>query len=158
MLLTPHTLVGIAVATIIKNPLVAFPVSVGMHYLGDLVPHWDFFSNTEAEERTVGWRPLAIMGELTLAVSIGTTFILYSLWKLDDPQLAFRIFICGIGSVLPDLLGGLKLYLKNADGFLSLNDKIQARLQFQSPLPWGILTQVAVSVFCFLLILNSIGR
>lgn len=158
MLLTPHTLVGIAVASVVENPLIAFPVSVGMHYLGDMVPHWDFFTNTEEGERITGWRPLAVAGELTLAVATGTAFVLYALWILNAPSLAFRFLICGIGSVLPDLMSGLTLYLKNLNGVLKANNKIQAVLQFQSPLPWGIITQILVSFFSVLVILSSTGR
>ncbi len=154
MLLTPHTLVGIAVASVVENPLIAFPVSVGMHYLGDMVPHWDFFSYTEEGDRITGWRPLAVAGELTLAVATGTAFVLYALWILNAPLLAFRFLICGIGGVLPDLLSGLTLYLKNLNGAL----KIQAALQFQSPLPWGIITQVLVSFFSVLVILSSVKQ
>jgi len=155
MLLTPHTLVGIAVASVIKNPLIAFPVSVGMHYLGDMVPHWDFFSNTNEEQRVSGWRPLAVAGELSLAVATGTAAVLYALWLVNDPTLAFRMLICGIGGVIPDLLSGLKMYLKNLDGLLKINSRIQEKLQFQSPLPWGIITQLLVSGFSVLVILGS---
>lgn len=155
MLLTPHTLVGLAVATVVKNPLIAFPVSIGMHYLGDMVPHWDFFSGTTEEERVSGWRPLAVAGELSLAVSAGTASVLYALWIVNDPTLAFRMLICGIGGVLPDLLSGMTMYLKNLNGLLKINNRVQAKLQFQSPLPWGILTQILVSAFSALVILGS---
>lgn len=155
MLLTPHTLVGLAVASVIKDPLIAFPVSVGMHYLGDVVPHWDFFSNTNEEQRVSGWRPLAVAGELSLAVATGTAAVLYALWLVNDPALAFRMLICGIGGVIPDLLSGLKMYLKDLNGLLKINDHIQEKLQFQAPLPWGILTQLLVSGFSALVILGS---
>ena len=155
MLLTPHTLVGIAVASVVKNPLIAFPVSIGMHYLGDMVPHWDFFSNTNEEQRVSGWRPLAVAGELSLAVATGTAAVLYALWLVNDPALAFRILICGVGGVIPDVLSGLTMYLKNLNGLLKINNRIQTKLQFQSPLPWGILTQLLVSGFSVLVILGS---
>lgn len=158
MLLTPHTLVGVAVASVIKNPVIAFPVAVGMHYLGDLVPHWDFFSNTREEERVSGWRPLAVAGELSLAVAAGTASVLYALWLVNDPALSFRMLICGIGGVIPDLLSGLTMYLKDLNGFMKLNNRIQSKLQFQASLPWGILTQVLVSFFSVLVILGSTAR
>lgn len=158
MLLTPHTLVGVAVAAVIKNPVIAFPVAVGMHYLGDLVPHWDFFSNTNEEERVSGWRPLAVAGELSLAVAAGTASVLYALWLANDPALAFRMLICGIGGVIPDLLSGLTMYLKNLNGFMKINNRVQSKLQFQAPLPWGIFTQVLVSFFSVLVILGSTAR
>ncbi|KKS31319.1 hypothetical protein A2380_02940 [candidate division WWE3 bacterium RIFOXYB1_FULL_43_24] len=129
-----------------------------MHYLGDLVPHWDFFSNTNEEQRVSGWRPLAVAGELSLAVAAGTASVLYALWVADDAALALRMLICGIGGVIPDLLSGLTLYLKNANGLLKINNRVQAKLQFQAPLPWGIFTQILVSVFSVLVILGSTTR
>ncbi len=158
MLLTPHTLVGLAVASVVKDPYIAFPVSIGMHYMGDLVPHWDFYSNTTESQRVSGWRPLAVSAELTLGVAVGTAFVLYALWLVNDPSLAFRMLICGIGGVIPDLLSGLTMYLKNLNGFLKINNEIQAKLQFQAPLPWGIITQLVVSAFSVLVILSSTAR
>ena len=47
MLLTPHTLVGVAIATNISNPFLAIPLAFISHFLGDKIPHWDFYSNTK---------------------------------------------------------------------------------------------------------------
>jgi hypothetical protein len=157
MLLTPHTLVGMAIGASVQNPIIAFPISVGMHFAGDLVPHWDFFSNTGKEERRIGWRPLAVMAELILAVSLGITTTLFALWVRQDTSLAFNIFICGIGSVLPDALEGPHIYMTHEPKILQNVSKIQSRLQFQAPLPWGIITQILVAAISLLIIAGSLG-
>lgn len=157
MLLTPHTLVGIAIASTIKEPSISIPVSIGMHFIGDLVPHWDFFSNTTSEQRTSGWRPIAVALELGVAVATGVFFVLLALWKLNNPALAVNIFLCGIAGVLPDILSGLSMYIGKENKLLKINDRTQSRMQVQLPLPWGILTQILVSILCVLIILNSAG-
>lgn len=157
MLLTPHTLVGMAIGSTVQNPLIGFPLAIGMHFVGDMVPHWDFFSNTKKEERVVGWRPLAVMAELVLAVSLGITFTLYALWVNNNASLAFNLFICGIGGVLPDVLEGPHIYMKSEPRILELLSSIQSKMQFQAPLPWGILTQLFVAGVSLWIILGSLG-
>lgn len=144
MLLTPHTFVGIAIATNISNPFLAFTLALLSHFLGDKVPHWDFYSNTKKEERTKGWRPLAVMGDLAIGVAVGIGFTTYFLWNKNNPNLALNVFICGIAAVLPDALSSLDLFLGKSNKFLNVLNSIQSKMQFQAPLPWGIITQIIV--------------
>ena len=156
MLLTPHTLVGIAVATMIRNPLIAVPVSFGLHFVGDMVPHWDFYTGTLREERVRGWRPIAVMADLALGVAVGVSFTLYALWVLNNPGLAVNILLCGVAGVMPDVLTGPSLYLKDSKKLFEWVHSIQSRLQTSAPLIPGVLTQVFVSAFSLVLIANSI--
>ncbi|HXK52659.1 hypothetical protein H6802_00510 [Candidatus Nomurabacteria bacterium] len=157
MLLTPHTFVGVALATSLQNPFIAVPLSFAMHLLGDKVPHWDFYSNSTKEERVKGWRPLAVMADLVTGVAVGLTFTYFVLWKQQNPDLALTIFLSGIASVLPDALEGPYIYMKSEPKLFSYMTKIQRRLQFQAPLPWGLLTQLLVIVFSSLIILKNLG-
>ena len=156
MLLTPHTFVGVAIATSVSNPLVAVPLSFVMHFFGDKVPHWDFYSNTPMEKRRTGWRPLAVMADLVLGVAVGLSFTYYALWSMGDTALALNIFLCGIASVLPDALEGPYIYYEKVPKLSMFIYRIQKKAQFQAPLPWGVLTQILVVVVCLGLILNSI--
>lgn len=155
MLLTPHTLVGIAIATSIRNPTVAVPLALGMHFMGDLVPHWDFYSHTKKEERVVGWRPMAVMFDLVVGVSIGLTSTLYALWVLQNKALAINIFLCGIASVLPDALEAPHIFMKTDPKILMPLINIQKKLQFQAPLPWGIITQILVVAISVIVMRSS---
>lgn len=146
MLLTPHTFVGIAIATNIPNPYLAVILSFISHFLGDKVPHWDFFSNTKKEERIVGWRPIAVMGDLAVGVAVGVAFTCYYIWVKHDYILAATVFFSGVASVLPDALSSLSLYGNKENKFLKTLNKIQSKMQFQSPLPWGIITQIIVVI------------
>jgi hypothetical protein len=152
MLLTPHTIVGIAIATNIPNPYLAVIFAFISHFLGDKVPHWDFYSNTKKEERIIGWRPIAVMAELAVGVAVGVAFTCYYLWVKNDPLLAVTVFFCGIASVLPDALSSLSLFGGKEGKFLKTLNKIQSKMQFQAPLPWGILTQVIVILISLFLI------
>ena len=155
MLLTPHTFVGIAIASLIPNPFIAVPLSFIGHFLGDKVPHWDFFSNTKKEERTTGWRPMAVMADLAVGVAVGVAFTSYAYWALNDVNYALNIFLCGIASVLPDALSSLDLFLGKKGKLLNLLNRTQSAMQFQAPLPWGIITQIIVIAISLYLFSNS---
>lgn len=156
MLLTPHTFVGIAIATAISNPFVAVPLSFLSHFAGDRVPHWDFYSNTPKEDRLKGWRPVAVMFDLVVGVAVGLTSTLYTLWVLKNPHLALNIFLCGIASVLPDVFETPYIFGKSEPKILSYLTRIQRKIQFQAPLPWGIISQILIIIVSSILILNSI--
>lgn len=138
MLLTPHTFVGVAVGASISNPFLAVPLSFVLHFVLDKTPHWDFYSNTQKEERLKGWRPLAVMADLILGVAIGLVSTLYALWVLNDTAMAMNIFLCGIAAVLPDALEGPYIYMKSEPKILQPLTRLQRKMQFQAPLPWGI--------------------
>jgi hypothetical protein len=152
MLLTPHTFVGIAIASSVSNPYLAVILSFISHFLGDKVPHWDFYSNTKKEERVRGWRPIAVMGDLAVGVAVGVSFTCYFLWVKNDPLLAATTFFCGIASVLPDALSSLSIFGEKEGKFLKVLNTIQSKMQFQAPLPWGIITQILVIIISLIFI------
>jgi hypothetical protein len=150
-------MVGVAIGATVPNPSIAVPLSLGLHFLGDAVPHWDFYSNTEREERLKGWRPIAVMADLILAVGVGLTATLFALWVLQDQTLALTIFLCGIASVLPDALEAPYIFMGKNIGFVGALTNIQRKMQFQAPLPWGIITQFVVMLVSALLFVSSTG-
>ena len=153
MLLTPHVLVGVVIAKAVPNPVIAVPLSIALHFLGDKVPHWDFYSNTPKEKRLKGWRPVAVMAEFGLAVAVGLTFTLHALWVKGDSSLALRVFLCGIASVLPDALEAPYIFTDTKFKVVEKLTNFQRKMQTQAHLPWGILTQVFVVALCLLLII-----
>lgn len=157
MLLTPHTIVGVAVATSVPNPYIAVPIAFALHFVGDLVPHWDIFSEIKGEDRKNGWALLGVMLDLGLGIAVGIGFSAYALWGLGDLTLAVSIFLCGIASALPDALTGPAIYVKNPPQISRLMKKFQSGLQWQAPLPWGLLSQVLVVGAALWLISGSIG-
>ena len=156
MLLTPHTIVGVAIASTVPNPFIAVPLSFFMHFMGDLVPHWDFYTHTSRENRVIGWRPLAVMADLAIGVAVGVAFTTYALWVLKSPPISLNVFLCGIASVLPDVLTGPSLYTSKPLKLFKIIHKIQSKLQTPANLPWGMISQIIIVAFCLLVISDSL--
>jgi len=154
MLLTPHTIVGVTVAASITNPLIAVPLSFLLHFAGDFLPHWDFYTNTTKEQKISGWRPLAVMLDFGVAIALGLSSTLYALWVLNDTAFALTVFLCGIASVLPDALTGPSIYMKDAPTFFKLMHSFQRKINNSANMFYGILTQLAVVLTCFVLLAN----
>lgn len=144
MLLTPHVTVGLVIARIVPNPLLAVMLSLLSHFLGDLMPHWDFFSKTKKEERLKGWRPIAIMADFGLGIAMGMFFTLNALWVKGSPQLAVTSFLCGIFAVTPDVLEAPYLFMNKTPFGLERLLALQRKMQVQAPFLIGISTQLAV--------------
>lgn len=99
---------------------------------------------------------MAVMADFGLAIAIGMFFSLHALWDQNNTMLALNVFLCGIGSVLPDALELPHVYMDKEPKFSYLVYSVQHRLQFQAPLPWGVLTQLFVCAASLLLIAHSI--
>lgn len=159
MLLTPHTFVGIAVATSIPNKFISVPLAFLLHFVGDKLPHWDFFSGTSGDDdkKRQGWRVMAVMADLGIGIWVGLTFTYYALWGIGDSSLATNIFLCSIASVLPDALTGPSIYLRHAPRVFEEVRALQSKMQTQAPFLFGISTQIVVVLISLFLILRSIG-
>ncbi len=152
MLLTPHTFVGLTIAASIPNPFISVPLSFVMHFFGDKVPHWDFFSNTTRDERLKGWRVFAVIADICLGLAAGLTATFFALWKLSDASLALNFFLCSFASVLPDALEAPHLFFGVNDPFTRTLLFVQHKMQYQAKLPWGIISQIAVILVCLALL------
>jgi len=159
MLLLPHTLVGLAAASVVKNPFLVAILSFALHFFMDKVPHWDFYSNTKNDDgsRTTGWRIFAFIVDFGIALCVGLFFVFNSLWYLGDSFLAINFLIGAVFSNLPDALEApyvfhMNIYKKSK--FLQKFTDFQRFCQTQAPLPWGILTQVVVSLVCVFLLIR----
>jgi len=149
-------MVGISVAYVLQNPLIAPPLSLMLHFVGDVLPHWDFYTNTTKEQKTTGWRPLAVMADFGLGIAIGVTATLYALWVLRDATLALTVFFSGVMSVLPDVLTGPSIYMKNANSIFKKMHEFQRKLNTSAPLVVGVLTQLVVASVSIALLVNSL--
>lgn len=154
MVLTPHVIVGIAVATAIPNPYIAVPTAFVLHFFGDLVPHWDYTYISDSGKIDKLY-PLKVMMDMGLGIGFGMFFTLYALFVLKNPATALNIFLCGITAVLPDAIVAPTIFDPETKGLPKLMFKFQSFVHFHAKLPWGLVSQVIVSAFCLLLILNS---
>jgi hypothetical protein len=157
MLLTPHTIVGVTIGTLVPDPIFSGPLSFGMHFIGDLVPHWDYsIQNADGTKNSL--YPMKVMADMALGIGIGMFFTLRALWVLHDPAMAISIFVSGIAAVLPDAITGGYLFDSEVKGLPRLMFKIQSVIHSKAPLPWGLLSQILVAGVCLLMILNLKAR
>jgi len=148
MLLTPHTIIGLAIAKQIPNPLLSGPLALLSHFAADMVPHWDFFTNGQA---AVGWRRKAIFIDFSLGLILGLAMV----WQAWPNQLqAFNFTLCAFLACLPDGLESPKM-LFNKEWWLANRALAWQRfIHFRAQLPWGLLTQLVAATAALRLLLS----
>lgn len=158
MIITPHTMVGLAIGATVSNPFVAVPLAFIAHYAGDVVPHWDFYDKWPTRENFVfDWRPVAMFLDFVLGLAIGIFFTLHALWLNQNGALALNMFLCGIAGVLPDAAYVPVTFAGSKNKIFVANAEIQKRLHFNVGPLWGNLSQVGVVIACSLVLANSLG-
>jgi len=137
MLLSFHSLAGVVIATEIPNPLIAWPVALLSHFVLDSLPHWDFFFEGVNLSRKVR---LAILGDFLIGLLVGLFFI----FRVQAN--AFNIIGACFFANFPDGLSAVYLFYGWKPWLVNLNLKIQSKLNFKSPLPWGMVVPFLLAV------------
>ncbi|MFS8569817.1 MAG: hypothetical protein FWJ62_02185 [Thermaerobacter sp.] len=127
---TTHALAGAALGSLAGGPVSAFALGLASHAVLDAIPHWDY--------RTV---PAAVVDVLVGAVAVGAAAA-----QAADPA---PVIAGAVGAVLPDVEVALKalgrwpwrLFYPSHTGRLP---------HPAAPLPWGVLTQLAVAAAALL--------
>lgn len=149
MLLTPHTLVGIVIASKIGNPAIGLPLAFLSHFLGDRVPHWDFFTfNPQAKITPKIF--LLIMLDFFLGLLIGLFFTFRALPNLP---LAATVFTAAFLANLPDGLEVPVIFFGRNNSWIRKLTDFQRWNQTRMRLPWGLFTQIFVIEVCLWLLL-----
>jgi len=112
MLLTPHILVGAAVASKFSNPLLGLLFAFLSHFLLDRIPHWEYSAEALKQIRTRGIRYcmpilLRVFMDVSLGFIILTLAVVFSTNRLS-PEI---VLIGGFFGALPDGLTFL-LFIK----------------------------------------------
>ena len=144
MLATSHALAAGVILKTVPDPRISLPLAFASHFLLDLIPHWDFItdrgnhnnSSTLAGEKDRLKLTFLAGGDVLLGVGL-TIWLFQSL----NPSL---LFLTIIFAQLPD-------WLEMPYYFWGLNfapsiwaKKFQRKIHSRLPLPWGLLTQVAI--------------
>lgn len=148
-----HAVVGAAIATLIPNPLVSFPVAFLSHFVCDKIPHWDIMTNKNKTKTQ-------ILVQSTLDVLLGFTLVglifIYFL-QASNPVI---ILLGAFAAQLPDWLElPYFIFGKHYPVFYE-NYRLQSWVHdvwFDSRLkaPWGIVTQVVVvAIFIWLAVIK----
>lgn len=144
MVLTPHLLVGAAIATNIKFLPLALVLAFLSHYFFDFFPHWEY--SIENIKQKLWKKSLPEFLKVFLDISIGA-FLIFIISK--------NFFLAGTGgffAILPDGLILLVLIFPNK--LLTLHNAFMRRIHFFkdkkiSPF-WGIFSQsliIAVAIY-----------
>jgi len=156
MLLTPHTVAAIVIASLIKQPEFALPLAFASHFVLDLIPHWDPLVGRLKEkefDRLRGKTLLFVLTDFFIALDLGLFFI----WKaLPDTVLATTIFFAAFLANLPDGLVAPRAFFGKKWNWLMAYARSHSRFQTKLSLPWGLLSQVAVVTIGLLVAFSSI--
>ncbi len=142
MLDASHALIGASLAKLVPNPYLALPLNLGLHFVGDLIPHWDFRTRHVQRSKLT-----------TIALSLSDAGVGYALgWWLFAgsvplPYLTIMMFV----SQLPDWIEApYHIFDWNFPPFSSIK-KLQSRWHHKLDLPWGLVWQTLI-VALFLII------
>lgn len=103
MLETPHVVVGAAIATAVGDPVLAFPLALGSHFVLDKIPHWNPHTYTETIKNGIPDKNTIILTivDISTALCVGLYFAFLA---LPNFALAETIILACFASVLPDVI------------------------------------------------------
>ncbi len=112
MTLTTHAAIGSAIGSLVGNPVLGFFLGLGSHFLVDMIPHGD---NNIADGYHLHKKKKLGVAYITVDAACAIVFLMSVVSgrpNNDTTNLAFSAAV--IGSILPDLLVGLKeIFSKN---------------------------------------------
>lgn len=153
MLEAPHVLVGIAIATKVGHPLLAIPLSLGSHFVLDMLPHWNPHLNTEMKEHGGITKSTKLIILADAAVS-GLITLAFTYRALPNSLLAFTIFVSAAAAILPDVVEAPYFFLKKKTALLEQSIKFQKAIQTDAPFLFGVTTQIVLSLLSLWVILK----
>lgn len=147
MLATPHTVLGILIATKIQNPVFALPLALLSHFALDLIPHWDFFTFRDKIGKK---EKLEVVADFLVGFSLGMFFTLRAL--PNQGQAATIFLSCALAN-LPDAIEAPYVFLGYKNKFIDGMIKFQRRLHSRLGYPWGLIPQILLLALCLALLL-----
>lgn len=151
MLLLPHTVIGGTISALIPNPFIGLPLSLISHFLADLVPHWNPHISQEMKQYhhllPQTKKLIIIDAFISLFVGLAIAFLFTS----DFYRRIIIIGGCFLG-VLPDFFESPYFFLGIKNRYLEMLMKFQKKLQFNWPLPWGLVPQSVITILCLWLL------
>lgn len=146
-----HVATGAFVASVLPHPVLYIPIAVGLHYLADWTPHWDFGTGLSTGKRSR--RTAAILGTLDLLAGLA---LVYALWQAPSSAIQYHIWAGAIAGILPDLMEAPRNFLKWEPAFLKpFNDFHESVHVSITNVALGIFPQVIVVGY---VVLTSLWR
>ena len=144
MLTTPHSLVGILIASLTSNPLLVFILAIISHFILDFfIPHWNPHIYTEFNARgKISKKSFMI----TLVDGLmAAFFVLFFAYKnLGNQSKVLLIFLGVFGATLPDLIEIPYYFFGCKNKLLKKYVDFEHKYQANGTFWFGILTQLVV--------------
>lgn len=144
MLLTFHTLAGATIASQVSNPLISWPLALLSHFVLDIMPHWDFFTNGSELTKL---KRYAVYGDFLLGLSLGLFFALRSPNFTNMAGACF--FAC-----LPDGLEAPYLFWRTRFWLGDITLRFQKWFHWKMNLPWGLAASFLVAAGSLIVLLG----
>lgn len=143
MTATGHAVIGVVIAAVFPNPVIAIPLAVGSHILADLFPHWDPATNRKDKTKNEFLRDAIIDGIMSI---IAVFLLVYFVFPQTN---LFYAYVMAFASQFLDWASAPYVFFKitNPPVFYWFY-KFQKMFDNKLDKPWGIIGQAG-----FLLIL-----
>jgi len=138
---TPHVLVGAAIAAKIPNPYLAIPLSLGSHFVLDILPHWNPHINREIKKygKPTQQSVSIIAGDSSLALMSGL------LIAFSNPNPWLILTSCFV-AVLPDLVEAPYYFLGKKTLIVEKWIQWQKSIQNDVEMLPGLLSQIVIAL------------
>ena len=155
MILTPHAIVGAALANIFPNdPALGFGLAFLSHYALDMLPHTDYSINNFLEKETKTVKSVfknagAALHLLFITFDFILAIVLCILFFVRDERALLLTLVGIIGGLLPDLFQFLYYKYKNQPWifFQKIHDKFHYNVVTEKEKIWGTLAQFVLPIF-----------
>jgi hypothetical protein len=152
MTATGHAVIGVVIAAVFPNPVIAIPLALASHVAADAFPHWDAGTNRnkKSKDRFVGEAIADVIISLTLPFFLVT-------YLFPQTSLSYTYLIVFAAQFF-DWASAPYVFLKIKnppvfEWFYHFQKKFDNRLDK----PWGIIGQVALLVILVAIALVSLG-
>lgn len=140
MLSVSHSLSGAFVASKFPNPWIYIPVSLGLHYLEDWIPHWDFGTGLKSGKR----KPMtALFFEIFDLLAVAG--LVYLFWQQTSSQPLYHIWTGALVSLVPDFIEAPKNFWKIEPKWLKPFNRFHDGLHSsRHSIFWGLIPQFLI--------------
>ena len=147
MLSISHTLTGAFIASKLPHPALYVPLTLGMHYLQDWIPHWDVGTGLSNGKRKRNTAIILEIIELGISVSL-----IYCFFGGLGAELQPHIWLGALMGIAPDLMEAPRNFLKWEPRFIKPFSKFHRLFHHSTHnVLVGLLPQVLVVVLIWLL-------
>lgn len=147
MIFIPHLLLGAAIGSIIKYPLLAIILAFLSHYILDFLPHTDYtISNIKKKQ----WKKTGSEFSIIL-FDIIISLITIAIISSNQPI----IYICALFAILPDGLTALGLFIKNKFLHYQINfhrKEVHYFKEKKIPNFWRTFSQIFITIVAVILL------